>query len=59
MHLMNSLIESFNNIFINGVSGKSDPEVVIGATHELDDRVFAFIVDIVRTQVNMFELYIL
>lgn len=59
MHFIYSLVEGINDIFIDRISRESDAEIVIGASHQLDDRVLALIVDIVGAQINVLELNIL
>ena len=56
---MYSLVEGINDIFIDGISRESDAEIIISASHQLDDRVLALIVDIISAQINVLELNVL
>ncbi len=56
---MYSLVEGINDIFIDWISRESDAEIIISASHQLDDRVLALIIDIVSAQINVLELNIL
>ena len=58
MHFIYSLVEGIKDIFIDRIPRESDAEIVISASHQLDDRVLALIVDIVGADVNVLELYI-
>ncbi len=59
MHIVDSLIESFHDIFVYRVSGKGHTEIVVSSSHQLNDRFLAFVVDVIRAQVNVLELNIL
>ena len=59
MHFIYSLVEGIDDIFIYRIPRESDAEIVISASHQLDDRVLALIVDIVGAQINVLELNIL
>ena len=59
VNFMYSLVEGINDIFIDRISRESDAEIIISASHQLDDRVLALIVDIVCAQINVLELNIL
>jgi hypothetical protein len=59
VHFIYSLVEGINDIFIDRIPRESDAEIVISASHQLDDRVLALIVDIVGAQINVLELNIL
>jgi hypothetical protein len=59
VHFIYSLVEGINDIFIDRISRESDAEIVISASHQLDYRVLALIVDIVGAQINVLELNIL
>ena len=59
VHFIYCLVEGINDIFIDRISRESNAEIIIGASHQLDDRVLALIVDIVSAQINVLELNIL
>ena len=59
MHLTYGLIEGINDVFVDWVSSESDAEIIIGASHQLNDGLLALIIDVVCAQINVLELNVL